>query len=64
MTTRSDTFTVYIEVQGWQNVGLTSGGKSIASPVITRRYAFIVDRTGVNADPTTRYLKTVVVPNN
>jgi hypothetical protein len=59
ITTRSDTFTVYIEVQGWQNVGTAN-----ASPVITRRYAFIVDRTGVNADPTTRFLKTVVVPSN
>jgi hypothetical protein len=59
VTTRSDTFTVYVEVQGWQNVGSAN-----AQPMITRRYAFIVDRTGVNADPSTRFLKTLTVPNN
>jgi hypothetical protein len=59
ITTRSDTFTVYIVVQGWQNVGTAN-----AEPMITRRYAFIVDRSAVNADPNSRFLKTLVVPNN
>jgi hypothetical protein len=59
ITTRSDTFTVYIEVQGWQNVGGAN-----AQPIITRHYAFIADRSGINADPSSRYLKTLVVPNN
>lgn len=59
ITTRSDTFTIYVEVQGWQNAGTT-----LATPVTTRRYAFIVDRSAINADPTSRYLKTLVVPNN
>ena len=48
-----------LKKQGWQNVGTAN-----ASPVTTRRYAFIVDRSAINADPTSRYLKTVVVPNN
>jgi hypothetical protein len=59
ITTRSDTFTVYIEVQGWQNVGTAN-----AQPMITRRYAFIVDRSAINADPNSRFLKTVTVPND
>jgi hypothetical protein len=59
ITTRSDTFTVYIVLQGWQNVGTAN-----ASPAVTRRYAFIVDRSAINADPTSRYVKTLVVPNN
>ena len=59
ITTRSDTFTVYLEVQGWQNAGTAN-----AQPVITRRYSFIVDRSAINADPTSRFLKTLTVPNN
>jgi hypothetical protein len=59
ITTRSDTFTVYIEVQGWQNVGLAN-----PQPMITRRYAFIVDRSAINGDPNTRFLKTLTVPND
>jgi hypothetical protein len=66
ITTRSDTFTVYIEVQGWQNAGQVNpnagaappAGTPIPQPVITRRYSFIVDRSAINADPTSRYLKT------
>ncbi len=59
ITTRSDTFTVYIEVQGWQNVGLAN-----PQPMVTRRYAFIVDRSAINGDPNTRFLKTLTVPND
>jgi hypothetical protein len=64
ITTRSDTFTVYIVVQGWQNVGVTNAGKSLAQPMVTRRYAFIVDRSAINGDPGSRFLKTLVVPND
>jgi hypothetical protein len=67
ITTRSDTFTVYIEVQGWQNVGVTNPSnpsQSLAQPMITRRYAFIVDRSAINGDPNSRFLKTVTVPND
>jgi hypothetical protein len=59
VTTRSDTFTVYVEVQGWQNVGLPN-----AQPMVTRRYAFIVDRSAISGDPSTRFLKTLTVPND
>jgi hypothetical protein len=51
ITTRSDSFTVYIVVQGWRNAGT-------ATPelVVQRRAAMIIDRsnvTGVSgaADP-------------
>jgi hypothetical protein len=59
VTTRSDSFTIYVEVQGWQNAGTAN-----AQPMVTRRYAFIVDRSAVNADPSSRYLKTLTVPND
>jgi hypothetical protein len=67
ITTRSDTFTIYIELQGWQNVGVPNPGnpsQSLAQPMITRRYAFIVDRSAINGDPNSRFLKTVTVPND
>jgi hypothetical protein len=32
--------------------------------MVTRRFAYIVDRSAVNADPTTRFLKTLTVPND
>ncbi|MGD0388920.1 MAG: helix-hairpin-helix domain-containing protein [Tepidisphaeraceae bacterium] len=63
ITTRSDTFTVYIEVQGWQNAGSTNASLP-PQPMITRRYAFIVDRSAINGDPNSRFLKTVTVPND
>ena len=46
-TVRSDTFTVYIIVQGWRNAGSTSAS---APPqlVTQRRAAFFVDRSSVN----------------
>jgi hypothetical protein len=40
ITTRSDTFTVYVVVQGWRNIGTTT-----PELVATRRAAFIVDRS-------------------
>ncbi|MGD0461955.1 MAG: helix-hairpin-helix domain-containing protein [Tepidisphaeraceae bacterium] len=59
ITTRSDTFTIYVVLQGWQNVGTAN-----AQPMVTRRFAYIVDRSAVNADPTARFLKTLTVPND
>ena len=58
ITTRSDTFTAYVEIQGWQNAGASS-----ARPMVTRRYAFIVDRSGINSDPNSRFPKTCTVAN-
>ena len=57
ITTRSDSYTVYLVVQGWQDAGT-------ANPVLRtqRRLAFIVDRSRViptNAQPTV-----TPVPNN
>jgi hypothetical protein len=59
ITTHSDSFTVYICVQGWQNAGTSS-----ATAVITRRFAFVVDRSAVNSLATTKFLKTLTIPNN
>jgi hypothetical protein len=44
ITTRSDSFTVYIVVQGWRGVGASNPEK-----VVERRAAFIADRSGVTA---------------
>lgn len=44
VTLRSDTFTVYLQVQGWRDAGTTN-----ASLVVQRRAAFIVDRSAVTA---------------
>jgi hypothetical protein len=61
ITTRSDSFTVYIVVEGWQNA---SSGSISLPPVlkVTRRAAFIVDRSTVT--PLSRTVRTVTVPNN
>lgn len=42
LTTRSDSFTVHIVVQGWRNAGTSQ-----PELVVQRRLAFLVDRTGV-----------------
>jgi hypothetical protein len=42
ITTRSDTFTCYVLLQGWRNVG--TGNASLA---VQRRVAFLVDRNAV-----------------
>jgi hypothetical protein len=57
ITTRSDTFTVYIVVEGWQNAG-----SSQAKLVVTRRMAYIVDRNGLT--PTSKSVKVIPVDNN
>ena len=42
ITTRSDTFTCYVLLQGWRNVG--TGNPTL---VVQRRIAFLLDRTNV-----------------
>ena len=44
ITTRSDSFTVYVTVQGWTNVGKPTTPPQL---VAQRRVAFIIDRSGV-----------------
>ncbi|HEX4797455.1 MAG TPA: hypothetical protein VH370_26915 [Humisphaera sp.] len=44
VTTRSDTFTVYIQVQGWRGIATSS-----PELIVQRRLAFIVDRSGYPA---------------
>jgi hypothetical protein len=54
ITTRSDSFTVYIVVEGWQNAG-TANAKRITQ----RRAAYIIDRSGITAtqtDPQVTYV--------
>jgi len=67
VTTRSDTFTCYISVQGWKNIGTNN-----PQLVSERRSAFILDRTGVTPDSVARRagvnpgkagVKTTLIPN-
>jgi Tfp pilus assembly protein PilX len=50
LTTRSDTFTVYVVVQGWRNVttanSIAAAG-TLPELVVQRRMAMTVDRTGI-----------------
>jgi hypothetical protein len=66
ITTHSDTYTVYIVIEGWQNAGDVAPFNATTNPpptpVLTRRSAFIVDRNSVT--PLSRAVKTVTVPNN
>ncbi len=57
ITTRSDSFTCYILLQGWRNAGTTS-----ATLATERRAAFILDRSGVTQ--TNRNATRTVVPVN
>jgi DNA uptake protein ComE-like DNA-binding protein len=57
ITVRSDSYTVYVVVQGWQNLNTAS-----ASPVMTKRVAYIVDRSGITS--TNRTPKLVRVPQD
>jgi hypothetical protein len=45
ITTRSDSFTVYVMVQGWRGAGDPTRSPEL---VVQRRRAFIADRTGVS----------------
>jgi hypothetical protein len=57
VTTRSDSYTVYLLVQGWQDAGT-------ANPTLRtqRRLAFIVDRSRIT--PSSAQLTPIPVPNN
>jgi hypothetical protein len=61
LTTRSDTFTVYILLQGWR---LPVPGASSAMPelVVQRRVAFIQDRSSMTASPSSKLAASVNVP--
>ena len=57
VTVQSDSYTVYIVVEGWLNAGTAN-----AQLVNTHRVAFQVDRNGVT--PTNRLVRTTSVPEN
>jgi hypothetical protein len=57
ITTRSDTFTVYIVIEGWTNPGTPN-----AQLVSTRRAGYIVDRS--NVSPTNNSPKVIAIPQN
>jgi hypothetical protein len=64
LTTRSDTFTCYLVVEGWRNAG-TANPQRVAQ----RRSAFILDRTGVtpyqsDKPPLFTGIRTVTFPND
>ena len=51
ITTRSDSFTCYVLIQGWENAESTDVVNRPPRPVVQRRVGFIVDRSHVTADP-------------
>jgi hypothetical protein len=57
ITTRSDSFTVYVVVEGWTNPGTAS-----AALVSTRRVGYIVDRSAIT--PTNSSPKLIAIPQN
>jgi hypothetical protein len=57
LTTRSDCFTVYLQVQGWRDAGTTN-----AKMVVQRRLAFIVDRSRLTATQRTPAVYNLPVP--
>jgi|GEM_PF-3708114 len=59
VTTRSDSFTVYLQVQGWRGAG-TPG----AQLVVQRRAAFIMDRSGSTRTADNRSQTTNVISVN
>ena len=70
VTTHSDTFTVYIVVEGWANAYPPGAnpGPSANSPQpqlkVLHRYAFICDRSAISGAVGSFNLKTLVVPND
>lgn len=58
LTTRSDTFTVYLQVQGWRDVG----GEN-PELVVQRRVAYIADRTGVSPNSPNMTITNIPVGN-
>jgi hypothetical protein len=68
ITTRSDTFTVYIVIEGWANA-VYAGGPTYPAGTkpqlkVVRRLSFIADRSSITQDLTSRYLKTLFFPND
>lgn len=63
ITTRSDSFTAYIVVQGWRNAESTD---PLNPPelVVQRRVGAIIDRSGVVSDTTKGNLSTTRFPQN
>ncbi|HEY8665883.1 MAG TPA: hypothetical protein VIL86_04415, partial [Tepidisphaeraceae bacterium] len=61
ITTRSDSFTCYVVVEGWRNAGSTDPAKPPAR-VVQRRSAYILDRSGVTA--TNKTVKVTNVPQD
>jgi hypothetical protein len=57
ITTRSDSFTVYVVVEGWTNPGTPT-----AALVSTRRVGYILDRSGIT--PTNSSPKLIAIPGN
>jgi hypothetical protein len=55
LTTRSDSFTAYVLVQGWRNANTPA-----AELVVQRRAALLIDRSGVS--PTNREPRTMLIP--
>ena len=47
LTTRSDSYTVYLVVQAWENFGSNGTSRPTARLVRQERVAFVVDRSGV-----------------
>jgi len=65
VTTRSDSFTVYVVVEGWKNAGHPNSSSDpvpAAERIVQRRAAFIVDRSAVT--PTNRTVNTYTVPTD
>lgn len=65
LTTRSDSFTVYVVVQGWRNAFVSPGDPKLPNGpwpelVIQRRMAMTVDRSGVT--PTSKTVRTTAFP--
>lgn len=59
ITTRSDTFTCYLLIQGWKNVGTT-----LPQLVVEQRTAFVIDRNSVNNTANTvNALNVTTIPN-
>jgi hypothetical protein len=57
LTTRSDAYTVYLQVQGWRDAGTVN-----AKLVVQRRLAFIVDRSRLTATDKTPRVYNLPVP--
>ncbi|MGA2582593.1 MAG: helix-hairpin-helix domain-containing protein [Tepidisphaeraceae bacterium] len=72
VTTHSDTFTVYIVVEGWANAYPPQAAGWMGPPAnspqpqlkVLHRYAFICDRSAISGAVGSFNLKTLVVPND